>query len=73
MKKVKKIKKVNYFNILVLITMILSSCLLLHDLIAYAIIPLFSGKFYMVTYFGLFIDISALFLLESAIQLIKSW
>lgn len=73
MKKVKKIKKVNYFNILVLITMILSSCLLLHDLIAYGIIPLFSGKFYMVTYFGLFIDISALLLLESAIQVIKSW
>lgn len=73
MKKVKKIKKINYFNILVLITMIISSCLLLHDLICFAIIPLFSGKFYMLTYFGLFVDLSAMLLLESSLQIIKTW
>lgn len=69
----KKKIKINIFNLLVLIGFILASILIIHDLIVYAIIPFFSGKFYMVTYLGMFIDMSALALIEVSIQIIKDW
>lgn len=69
----KKKIKINLFNLLVLIGFILSSILIIHDLIFYAIIPFISGKFYMVTYLGMSIDISALALIEVSIQIIKDW
>lgn len=66
-------RKLNYFNILVFITMIISGGLLLHDLIVWAIIPLFSGEFYVLTYFGLFVDVVAFGMLDLSIQYIKEW
>lgn len=65
--KKKKIK-INFLSVLALILAILSGSLLLHDMFIYAIIPLAKGNFYMLTYFGFFVDMYALFLLESSIQ-----
>ena len=73
MKKMKKKIKIKYFNIFIIISMILASILLIHDLFIFAIIPFFTGKFYMVTYFGMFIDLSALMILEISLQIIKDW
>lgn len=73
MKKMKKKIKIKYFNIFIIISMILASILLIHDLFIFAIIPFFTGKFYMVTYLGMFIDLSALIILEVSLQIIKDW
>lgn len=67
----KKRIKINYIFILALITMLTSGGLLMHDLLIYGIIPLFKGNFYMITYLGLFIDICAIFLLESSLQYVN--
>lgn len=71
--KIKKKIKINYFNILILISLILSASLLLHDFIFWGILPFFTGKFYMLTYLGMFVDISALIILEISLQIIKDW
>lgn len=63
--------KINYIFIIAIITGLISGGLLIHDLLFYGILPLFKGNFYMITYFGLFIDISALFLLEASIQYVN--
>lgn len=73
MKKIKKKIKINIFNLFIIISTILASILLIHDLIFFAIAPLFTGKFYMVTYFGMFVDLSAIFILEVSLQIIKDW
>ncbi len=72
MKKIKKVK-LNIFNIIVLITMLGSGALLIHDFIFWGIIPMFSGITYQLTYFGLLIDLTCIALLEVSIQLIKEW
>lgn len=69
----KKKIKIKYFNIFIIISMILATILLAHDLIIYAITPFFTGKFYMLTYLGMFIDLSALMMLEVSLQIIKDW
>ena len=69
----KKKIKIKFFNLFILISMILASILLIHDLLVFAIIPFFTGKFYMVTYLGMSIDLSALALIEVSIQVIKDW
>ena len=61
-------KKLNYFNITILITMFISSFILIHDFTFYGFIPMLKGKAYIVTYFGLFVDFMALCLLEISIQ-----
>ena len=73
--KVKRTKKtrINYFNILVFITMILSGALLIHDFIFWGIVPVFSGTFYQLTYFGLFIDVIAIAMLDLSVHYIKEW
>ena len=70
-KKVKR--KINRLNTLVFVSLLISGGLLLHDFIVYGIIPLFNGKFYMVSYFGLFIDFIAFMMLEASVQYIKEW
>lgn len=72
MKKKKKVK-INLFNLVSLITMIICSALLIHDFIFWGVVPMFSGITYQLTYFGLFIDLIAIGLLELNIQLIKEW
>lgn len=69
----KKKIKINLFNLVSLITMIICSALLIHDFIFWGVIPMFSGVTYQLTYFGLFIDVIAIGLLELNIQLIKEW
>lgn len=64
-------RKLNYFNILVFITMIISGTLLIHDFIFWGVIPVFSGTFYQLTYFGLFIDVIAIGMFDLSIQYIK--
>jgi hypothetical protein len=66
-------RKLNYFNILVFISMIISGGLLIHDFIFWGVIPVFSGTFYQLTYFGLFIDVVAIGMLDLSIQYIKEW
>ena len=72
MKKKKKVK-INLFNLVSLITMIICSALLIHDFIFWGVVPMFSGITYQLTYFGLFIALIAIGLLELNIQLIKEW
>lgn len=72
MEKIKKVK-LNIFNIIVLITMLGAGALLIHDFIFWGVIPMFTGEFYCLTYFGLFVDIIAIGLLEVSIQIIKEW
>ena len=66
-------KKVNIFNIIVLLSLLISGGLLIHDIVIFAIKPLFTGDFIMLTYFGFFIDVIALFMLEVSSQYIKDW
>lgn len=78
MKRIYKVKrtkkrKINYFNILIFITMIISGGLLIHDFIFWGIVPVFSGAFYQLTYFGLFIDVIAIAMLDLSVRYIKEW
>lgn len=73
MKKRIKKRKLNIFNLVVLVTMILCAALLIHDFIFWGIIPMFSGITYQVTYFGLLIDLTCIGLLDVSIQIIKEW
>lgn len=68
-----KKRKINYFNILIFITMIISGGLLIHDFIFWGIVPVFSGTFYQLTYFGLFIDVIAIAMLDLSVCYIKEW
>ena len=75
--KTKKVKKTTYkislFKVLVFINFLLASALLIHDFIFWGIVPLFNGEFYQLTYLGLFIDVSALCLIDISIQCFKEW
>ncbi len=65
--------KVNSFNILVLITAIISTYCIAHDLIILGIIPLFTKNLVSLTYTGLLLDVCAIFMLEASIQIIEGW
>lgn len=71
-KKRKKAKiKINFFNLFMLLSACLGAYVLIHDLLVWAIIPLFTGEFVMLTYFGMFVDLTAIGLIEITIQMIK--
>lgn len=73
-KRVKKSTyKINWFRVLVVLSTLLGTGLLIHDFICYAIIPLFSGLFYHMTYLGFFIEFVAIGLVETGMHLIKEW
>lgn len=72
MKKIKRKVKINYLFLLAIGSLIIGSFVILHDIIFYIIIPFSTGDFYMITYLGMFIDISALFLIEASLQYIES-
>ena len=55
MKKKSKKIKINFFNLFMLLSGCLGAYVLIHDLIVWAIIPLFTGEFVMLTYFGMFV------------------
>ncbi len=65
--------KINKFNILVLITAIISTYCIAHDLIFLGIIPLFTKNLISLTYTGLLLDICAIFMLDASIQIIEGW
>lgn len=71
--KTKKRYKIDYFKVFVVINFILCSALLIHDFVFWGIIPMFTGVYYQLTYIGLFIDLSALMIVDLSIQLIKGW
>lgn len=71
-KKIKK-RRLNIFNLVVLVTMILCGALLIHDFVYWGVIQMFAGVTYQVTYFGLFIDFVAIGLMEASIQIVKEW
>ena len=71
--KRKRIVKINLFKLLVLITIIISGGLLIHDFIFWGLLPVFTETFYQLTYFGLFIDIIAIAMLDISVQLFKEW
>ena len=63
--------KINFFNVFMLASACLGAYVLIHDLLVWAIIPLFTGDFVMLTYFGMFVDLTALGLIELTVQMIK--
>lgn len=63
--------KLNLFHTFMFISACIGAFVLIHDFIVWAIIPLFTGKFIMLTYFGMFIDLIAIFLIDITIQCIK--
>ncbi len=65
--------KLNLFNLLVLVTAIVSSCCIVHDFIILGIIPLFTKNLVSLTYTGAIIDICAVFMLDASIQIIEGW
>lgn len=75
--KTKKAKKTTYkispFKIFVFINFLIASGLLIHDFIFWGIIPMFNGEFYQLTYLGLFLDLSAFFIIEVSVQCFKEW
>ena len=73
LKKRKSTYKIDWFRVLVVLFTVLGAGLLLHDFIRYAIIPLFSGLFYQMSYFGFFMEFIAIGLVEVGTQLIKEW
>ena len=72
-KVAKKQYKIDLFKVIVVINFFICSFVLIHDFVFWGIIPMFKGEFYQLTYLGLFIDISAVLLLDLSIQLIKEW
>jgi hypothetical protein len=58
-------------NILILLSMLVAIGLLIHDFIFWGIIPFFSHTFYEMTYLGLFVDLSALGIIEVGFQYFK--
>ena len=72
-KKRKRKYRISPFKVLVFINFLLCSGLLIHDFVFWGIVPLFKGECYQLTYFGLFMDFSAICLLEISIQCFKEW
>lgn len=72
-KKRKKVKiKINLFNIIAILSVIGSAILLIHDLLVWAIIPMFTThEFFMLTYFGFFVDMTAMFVLDTGWDYLK--
>ena len=71
--KMKRKVKINKFNILVLITAIISTYFVAHDFIFLGIKPLFTGKLICLTYTGILFDICAIFMLDASYQIIEGW
>lgn len=69
--KKKRKLKLNLFHVLMFLSACLGVYILIHDFIVWAIIPLFTGKVVILTYFGMFVDLSAMAIIELTIQCIK--
>lgn len=65
--------KINLFNLLVLVTAIISSYSIAHDFIILGIIPLFTKNLVSLTYTGVLLDICAIFMLDASVQIIEGW
>ena len=65
--------KINKFNILVLVTAIISTYYIAHDFIILGIKPLFTGNLISLTYTGVIFDICAIFMLDASVQIIEGW
>lgn len=72
-KKYKKRFKLNFFNAWLLISSGLCVYLLGHDFLFWGVIPMIKGEFYQLTYFGMFLDLTAIAMLEMNLQLMKEW
>ena len=72
MKKKTKKRKIKVFNIFAVLSMLVEAALLIHDLLVWAIIPLFTThEFFMLTYFGFFVDMIAMFVLDTGWDYLK--
>ena len=72
MKKKTKKRKIKVFNIIAVLSMFGAAALLIHDLLVWAIIPLFTThEFFMITYFGFFVDMTAMFVLDTGWDYLK--
>ena len=65
--------KINLFNLLVLVTAIISSYCIAHDFVILGIIPLFTKNLVSLTYTGALLDICAIFMLDASVQIIEGW
>ena len=65
--------KLNLFNLLVLVTAIISSYCIAHNLIVLGIIPFFTKNLVSLTYIGVLVDMCAIFMLDASVQIIEGW
>jgi len=72
MKKKKQIK-FNFKNVFVFITTIIATFVLGYDFLVWGVIPAFNKEFIQLTYFGMFVDLIAIFVLEMNSQIIREW
>lgn len=70
-KRIHKKFKLNLFHTFMFLSACLGAFVLIHDFIVWAIIPLFTGDFIMLTYFGMFVDLTAILLIDMTIQCFK--
>lgn len=67
----KKKFKLNLFHLIMFISSCLGLGILIHDFIVWALIPFFTGDFVMLTYYGMFVDLLAVLVIDLTIQCIK--
>lgn len=70
-KRIHKKFKLNLFHTFMFLSACIGAFVLIHDFIVWGILPLFNGEFITLTYFGMFIDLIAIGLIEITIQNIK--
>lgn len=70
MKKNRKIK-INLFHLIMFASACFGLGVLIHDFIVWALIPFFTGDFVMLTYYGMFVDLLAIFIIDLTIQCIR--
>ena len=69
MKKNKK--RLNLFHLLMFASSCFALGILIHDFIVWGVMPLFTGETICLTYFGLFVDLTAMGMIELTIQCIR--
>lgn len=65
--------KLNKTNFIILVLFIISSFLLLHDLVFWGILPIIKCYSCQLTYFGIFTDLIAIITLELSSQIMSEW
>ena len=70
MKKNRKIK-FNLFHLIMFASACFALGVLIHDFIFWGVMPLFTGETICLTYFGFFVDLLAILIIDLTIQCIR--